>query len=83
MKSDLYNIIYDKLKDESEKILYILEYEIQKSINEKVAVDMETLTSGFKMDFEDDNLIIIEGKTYTQAKYLETILEVIKDLIKE
>jgi hypothetical protein len=81
MKSNLYNAIYDKFNGLDKKTLLLIEYEIKQSIEEEISVDMENFTSGLRADFEDAKLIIFENKTYTQANYLETVLEVIKDFL--
>jgi hypothetical protein len=77
----LYDTIHDKLKDESERCLSVIEYEIQKCIKEKMAVDFEKLSIGLETDIED-TLCIYEGTTYKKSVVYHTILKVINNLTK-
>jgi hypothetical protein len=79
----LYDIIYDKLKDEPENNLSLFEYEIKKEINNEIVVDLENFRIGFNFDLVKDDLFIYEGITYEKSVIYDIILKVINDLIKE
>jgi hypothetical protein len=66
-KTDLYCIIYNKLKNETKKERAVIEYRIEAEL---------------KTDIEND-FFIYEGKTFTLRDCYTTILECIKDLLIE
>jgi hypothetical protein len=81
ISKDLYNAIYDKLKEEPQKTLLIIKYEIEKCINDKMVVDFENLSIELEPDFKDA-LFVYGGITYTKSVVYQMILKIIKNLTK-
>ncbi|MDR1286367.1 MAG: hypothetical protein LBK08_02040 [Treponema sp.] len=91
MNENLYNIIYDKLKDEQKKQLLFIQkkiqdeiqtaYEIKNKTYGKPFTDFENLWTEFDYDLE--KYISYDGTIYKKSVIYQTILKAIKDLTGE